>query len=462
MPTLGLAALYVTADRIAERNNFDASSDEASSSTASATGLLSLRRAPTALAADATEQTYRFLLDGVISDMNDQSCLAVEWNGTEVVDVRTDQSVVPASNLKLFVAAAALEVLGADYVFSTRAAGNLVGDTVDGDLYLIGGGDATLSTQGFPETQKYQDPLQPYTPLDQLADRLVAKGLRHISGRVVGDESRYDTQRFIPDWQSGIAREEGGPLSALLVNDGLVSGNYAEANAAGELPIDNPATTAAGHLQRLLIGRGVTIGNSDPTTVSMPAGTADIESISSPPLSSVLSEMLETSDNNTAELMLKELGLARRADPTTAGGIAVVTETLAAWGVPLAATLMVDGSGLSDKNRVTCAALIAVLDHLGPAGPVFDGLPIAGESGTLHDVFEDSPIRGRLHAKTGTLSTARALSGYVSGAAAPITFSLVYNGPNAREAALPLWDRLGKGLAVAPAPVDPESLAPAG
>lgn len=421
-----------------------------------ATPLLSLRRAPAALAADATRQQYRVALNEVAILVDDSSCFAASLDGSPLVGAGADRVVVPASNLKLVTAAVALEVLGVDHVFTTEVRGDLAGDTVTGDLFLVGGGDATLATADYVDPNgpgRPDYPQEPHTSLEALADRIVAAGVRRVEGRIVGDESRYDLERSVPRWQDGIYLDEAGPLSALLVNDGFL-------DPADDLPGTDPAADAARLLAQLLQDRGVVVGGSG-RGIS-PPGTAVIESIDSVPLGDLMVELLTTSDDNTAELLVKEIGLERSGSGTTAAGLAVVAETLVAWGVPTAGLELVDGSGLADSNRITCATLLAVLDRLGAAGPVFDGLPVAGRTGTLAGFFRDTALAGVLRAKTGNLSVARSLSGYVPGDH-DVAFSLVVNGAdNDRRAEETLWPRLALSLAAVPPAPSPADLAPPG
>src|SRR5262249_4030887 len=137
-----------------------------------------------------------------------------------------------------------------------------------------------------------------------------------------------------------------------------------------------------------------------------PAATAapvQVASIASPPLGEVITEMLQESDNNTAELLLKELGLQTSGHGSTAAGGAAARAVLTGRGVPAGAVHAVDGSGLDRSDRVTCAALLTVLRRQPVDGPLIAGLAVAGESGTLRDRFRTNPAKGRLRGKTGTL-----------------------------------------------------------
>ena len=135
--------------------------------------------------------------------------------------------MIPASNEKLFVAAVALDVLGADYRFRTevQAPAPLAGGVLAGNVYLVGGGDPVLRTADVPDPLRY--PSFNTTALEPLADQIVALGITTIDGDIVGDGSRYDDEFRVAAWGDDIDSSEAGPYDALLVNDGLISpGNY--------------------------------------------------------------------------------------------------------------------------------------------------------------------------------------------------------------------------------------------
>jgi D-alanyl-D-alanine carboxypeptidase/D-alanyl-D-alanine-endopeptidase (penicillin-binding protein 4) len=240
----------------------------------------------------------------------------------------------------------------------------------------------------------------------------------HITGSVIGDESRYDTQRAVPTWPSRyISSGEAGPLSALDVNDGF------SAFTPALVPAPQPAEQAAATFAGLLQAQGITI-TGPPGVGIAPAGAATVTQLSSPPLPQVLGEILRQSDNTGAELITKELGReANPATPTTAAGVAAIESDIIADGLPAAGLHMVDGSGLDRSDRVTCQLILAVLQRSGPNGAIGQGLPVAGKTGTLFQRMNGTPAAGRLRAKTGTLDGVSALSGFVLPASASASTS---------------------------------------
>jgi D-alanyl-D-alanine carboxypeptidase/D-alanyl-D-alanine-endopeptidase (penicillin-binding protein 4) len=150
------------------------------------------------------------------------------------------------------------------------------------------------------------------------------------------------------------------------------------------------------------------------TATAVRAAPVEVASIASPPISEIVTQMLQESDHHTAELVLKELGVRTTGRGTTADGLAAERTVLAGLGVPAEAVRAVDGSGLDRGDRLTCNALLTVLRRQPVDGPLLSGLAVAGENGTLRDRFRASPAKGRLRGKTGTLDGVSGLVGTVA------------------------------------------------
>jgi D-alanyl-D-alanine carboxypeptidase/D-alanyl-D-alanine-endopeptidase (penicillin-binding protein 4) len=159
--------------------------------------------------------------------------------------------------------------------------------------------------------------------------------------------------------------------------------------------------------------------------------------------------LLANSDNNTAELLLKEIGLVKKGEGSREAGIAVVRETLIGWDIDVSGLTMLDGAGLERGNLLPCDLLSAVLSRTGAFGPIGNALAVAGESGTLVGIFNGTPAKGRLLGKTGTLSGAKALAGFVPySAEESVSYVLILNGPSVANQSYyrPLWYELGEIL----------------
>ena len=399
--------------------------------------LFSIRRIAQTAALEARVANVRTRLAGVAAQLPAQSCLLARADTRVLAAVRSEQPMVPASNMKVFVAAAALDVLGAEYRFETRLVGNRIGTVISGNLWLVGGGDPLLSTRGYPATQQYPS-LSP-TFLDSLADEVAASGVTTVTGSVVGDESRYDDERYVPTWGDGIRAIEAGPLGALMVNDGIILGQ--------PLKPANPAVGAATVFTQLLRERGITVVGA-PRTGSAPNDVEQLASLTSAPLAQLLIDLLTNSDNNAAELLLKEIGLIRSQTPTRVAGLQAVAQMLEARGITTTGMVFADGSGLDESNRVTCTALVAVLESFGFESPLGQGLAVAGTTGTLRTVLTSPPASGNVRAKTGTLRNVKSLSGFFPLQDGVLAFALVLNGGGVsnQSAYRPLWDATMKAF----------------
>jgi D-alanyl-D-alanine carboxypeptidase/D-alanyl-D-alanine-endopeptidase (penicillin-binding protein 4) len=172
--------------------------------------------------------------------------------------------------------------------------------------------------------------------------------------------------------------------------------------------------------------------------------------------------MLATSDNLTAEMMVKEVGLHVAGKGTRTDGLQAITKKLADWGISTDGLAMVDGSGLSRGNRVTCSTMLAVLQRGTATDLVGAGMALAGQSGsTLDGRFQEAGLAGVLQGKTGTLNGVKALCGYFPAAGGEVQFVLILNGDTATTFATP-WSQLGTALLAATAAPTPERLAPVG
>ncbi|HUQ38743.1 MAG TPA: D-alanyl-D-alanine carboxypeptidase/D-alanyl-D-alanine-endopeptidase [Acidimicrobiales bacterium] len=425
------------------------------------TPVLSVRRMPSLLAHEVAAARLRRALDAVLGDpangpAREASCLAVA-QGTQPLTVRRgDMPLIPASNLKLLVAAATLARLGPATRFTTtlRAATAPVAGVVDGPLWLLGSGDPLLATADYAASLKYQPALR--TPVEDLVRSVVAAGITEVRGGVIGDESRYDGVRYIPTWKRGYQTDgEVGPMGALVVNDGFAR------FTPGKVASTAPATHAASVVTALLRAAGVTV-RDEATQGRTPPTTVTVGDVSSPPLSEVVGEMLRDSDNNTAELLNKELGArVGGSQGTTAGGLVALRDTLTRAGLPVEHLRTVDASGLDRGDRVTCRLLLATLTAAGPAGPLARGLPVAGETGTLSKRFLANPSRGRLRAKTGALDEVVALTGWIDvPGGRPLAFAMVANGIPGEAAGRALQERLGAALALYPSAPPAAALGP--
>ncbi|MBC7461115.1 MAG: D-alanyl-D-alanine carboxypeptidase/D-alanyl-D-alanine-endopeptidase [Thermoleophilia bacterium] len=348
----------------------------------------------------------------------------------ELTSISADRSVAPASNMKLFTSAAALQHFGPDYTFTTSVAlrGKLLPDqhTWKGTVYLIGGGDPMLSTLGFSR-DNYRGV---GTNLGALVAQIKALGITRIDGRVIVVDDFLDRQRFVAEWPGRFRFDEAGALGALTVNQSRI-GRWLSSTSTF-----TPDLQAGATLRMLLERADVEVTGAVARGV-LPADAAVAGTVQSQPLSRILGYMMRASDNFTAELLLKDLGrdvYGPGAGSTSSGRRAGV-EQLRALGVGIDGIRWVDGSGLSVYDRVTARTIAQLLQNGADSTwgePWIASFPVSGTSGTIRKRMTKWPYRGRVHAKTGTINQASALSGFADRLGAPTRygFSVVtYGGP---------------------------------
>jgi serine-type D-Ala-D-Ala carboxypeptidase/endopeptidase (penicillin-binding protein 4) len=356
------------------------------------------------------------------------AALAIDLRtGLVVFERNATLSLVPASNQKLPVAYAALALLGPGYRFHTEVVGTgtLVGDVWHGDLWLRGFGDPTLKP----------------SDLDALAAEVASWGIRRVDGAVIADESWFDARRTAPGWRPSFYLYESPPLSALAVDRGWYRGQTSA----------NPALAAGSLLRQALNTAGVRVSGRTRSGVLATAGLPLAQDVSEP-LADVVRFMGRESDNYTAEMLVKQLGAAYSGTGSTAAGARVIRSALGDAGVPLAGVRLADGSGLSGLDRLTAAAVVALLEAGLSEGDLRDAflqsLAVAGVNGTLENRMEKRPARGQVIAKTGTTRTASALSGFVRDR---YVFAVLQNGrPISTYWARLAQDRFATALAAAP------------
>lgn len=318
------------------------------------------------------------------------ACFVVGRGSTVVAERNADTPLIPASTQKLLTGAAALTTLSADFRFETAVVANGSGPTLD-RVWLVGSGDPVI------RTAEYMD-VGVSTPLEGLADAIVAQGVRRI-GTIIGDDSRYDSQRYVPTWSPSYRTDlDVTPVGALTVTQGVAIVN------GSPVVQDDPARFAAEELSRLLRARGVTVGDAGRGTA--PAGVTRVASVHSQPLRTIVGWVLATSDNLGAEMLVKELGVRAGTGGTTAAGVVAMQDALRRLGVNLDGQVMTDGSGLDRGNRLTCRILLDVLE-----------LGARPDLRVLRDALPGTPTAnadGRVYAKGGYLNNVTGFAGIVN------------------------------------------------
>lgn len=426
------------------------------------TPVLSARRVPSLLLQTAREPALRRSLDGVVTQSPERTCLTVEAAGRSLFAHDPNLALAPASNQKLITAQLALDLLGASHRYVTRVVGDHVENgVVNGNLYLVGGGDPVLFTDAY--RAHFGKPEPAATSLERLADKVAAAGVRHVQGSVVGDESRYDHQRVVPWWPGRyLEQHQLGPLSALEVNQSFreFPETFSEENLWALQAADDPARHAAQLFTELLRQRGVTV-DGDPTEGVADTAASSVALIQSPKLSLIVEQMLSRSDNQIAELLVKEIGKAKGDAGSTKAGLSVMRGAVRKLGLPISGLVMRDGSGLDRDGRVSCAVIGALLEHTDSGAALVRGLAVGGRTGTLAKRFTAPNLKGRIRAKTGTLNDVTALSGFADTESGDtLTFSYIANGQLVTPDLLSIQDDLANALVGSPGQLRLSSLEP--
>ncbi len=322
--------------------------------------------------------------------------------GTPLYSQRAGELRPPASVEKLYTSTTALMKMGPSARLSTtvHGTGQLRAGVWEGNLYLRGGGDPTFGSGTFIGA-RYGGQGASVSTLVQQLDH---DGIHRVTGRVLGDETYFDSLRGEPS--SGYAFDPWleGDLSGLAFNRGE-TGAFRGPHA--------PAAYAA---QQLLLGlershvqvpRG-----SGPAPASTPSGARKLAVVQSPPLSTLLGLMLPPSDNFFAETLVKDLGARYDDGGTTADGAAVVRTTIGSLGLH---PHVVDGSGLSREDLTSPEQIVDLLRVLSGSsdGEILRGnLAVAGRTGTLEERMLHSYAEDHCQAKTGTLTGVSNLAGY--------------------------------------------------
>jgi D-alanyl-D-alanine carboxypeptidase/D-alanyl-D-alanine-endopeptidase (penicillin-binding protein 4) len=324
--------------------------------------------------------------------------------GKAIFSAGTALPYIPASTMKLLTTVSALETLGPDHRFTTKVVRS--GNTI----VLVGGGDPLLVTK--PQGNPLDFPTR--ASLQGLAAS-TAKALRAdgVSSVTLGyDAGLFTGPAANPKWAPNYLTEGiAARTSALWVNEGRLTPGLAKRAAS---PAQAAATAFAAQLQAL----GIKAVGVKP--VVAPAGAAAIAQVNSPTLGDIVEYINLHSDNDGAEVLLRQVGLATKNGGSYTGGIAGVRATLTKLGLDVSKARIEDGSGLSRTNQVPLdllagAVRVATSEDNPQLRHLLTGLPIAGFNGSLRERFAGPGTAtgtGMVRAKTGTLTSVHSLAGY--------------------------------------------------
>jgi D-alanyl-D-alanine carboxypeptidase/D-alanyl-D-alanine-endopeptidase (penicillin-binding protein 4) len=338
---------------------------------------------------------------------------------------------MPASNMKIITSAAALTLLGPDYTYRTTFAtdGEVRDSLLDGNLIVIGRGDPTISDnmRGVATVV-----------MDSLADSVRAHGIRQVTGALARAGNAFPDSIHGYGWEwDDLGEYYGAGVDELIFNEGMapttlraLPDTVRDSLYSG--PAKDPATGYLNAFHDALVRKHINVetGVLD-SILPTPLKMDTLFTYVSPPLRRVLPAFMKPSQNQIGEILLKTIGLERGGMGTSDSARKIVAQQLLAWGVQPDGFVIRDGSGLSRHDLVSPETLVRVLDRIqqDTAFAIFyNAMPIAGVDGTLKDRMKGSPAEGNVHAKTGSISAARSLSGYVTTADGErLIFSILAN-----------------------------------
>jgi D-alanyl-D-alanine carboxypeptidase/D-alanyl-D-alanine-endopeptidase (penicillin-binding protein 4) len=320
-----------------------------------------------------------------------------------------DGRYLPASTTKLLTLGAALATLGPDHTFTTR----VVRGEAPREVVLVGGGDPQLASQPVALAEA-----ESTYPARADVTTLALTAAKALGGRgrvkVSFDDSLFTGPTDNPAWRRDYVPDDiASPITALMVDSGIAPDRLSRS--------DDPSLAAAQAFASALGAAGLKVVGA-PQRVVAPPGTEELASVESAPMSQIAERILDVSDNEGSEVVAHQVGLAVSGEGSFEGGAEAVLQTLGGMGIDVTGDEVYDGSGLSRRNRVSTATLLALLQHAaGPDGEamrnIVTGLPVAGFTGSLTYRFAEGPpvARGLVRAKTGTLTGVHALAGIAVG-----------------------------------------------
>jgi D-alanyl-D-alanine carboxypeptidase/D-alanyl-D-alanine-endopeptidase (penicillin-binding protein 4) len=437
------------------------------------------------------ESQIRSILTAADLRQTEVSVMAIDADtGQTIVEINADAPMIPASNMKLVTTAAALRVLGPDFMFNTEL--NLVGNDPDAaTLVVVGDGDPSFGDPKMLAEHGYD--------VEQLlgawVDAAKNAGVRRV-GSLVIDDRVFDDQWVHPDWPvDQLNQWYCAQVSGLNFHDNCLD-LYLEPGSAGHSPvvtmqpdspfietlnrartgdadtfwvsrpmgsnrmtyrgevktrrtkpvhvtIDDPAMYFGQLLAHRLTRAGIAVNElRRPAPMEEFAAAVTLHRIQSA-LPVVLTRCNKDSQNMFAEALLKRMGHRITSAPGTwASGAAAMRQFLhERLGPDGAAITIADGSGMSRDNRVTArilAGLLVAMHRDETLGPQFiETLSLGGEDGTLQRRFVRG-MHGQVYGKSGYINQVSALSGYIvftpegdddpSAATRTIVFSMLFNG----------------------------------
>ncbi len=399
--------------------------------------------APDAAAPAPTAQGVAAALEGPMADAglgNVTGVVIDPGTGQPLYERGGGEAITPASTGKLLTAAAVLLTFGhADQLVTKVVEGESPGEVI-----IVGGGDPTLSSLEVGRTSMYPGAAH----LSQLVDTVRESGAQVQT--VYIDQDRYTGDNMAPGW---LAADVGlGYITPIV--PAMLDGGRADATVNYSSRTNNPGGVLVDEF-------AARIGATAPESAekSAPENAKVLGEVRSAPMSQLVDNMLDHSDNVLAESLAHELAIKLGKEPSFAGGSEATLEVLRQNDFDVDGVVWKDASGLSAEDKVPAKLLAQILAvAAAPDGrdprtaklrPLLGGLPVAGGSGTLADRYDEAgtaDARGWVRAKTGSLTGINSLAGIVLDKDnRPLVFAFLTSGTTSTTAR-PALDRVTAAL----------------
>lgn len=416
----------------------------------------------------------KFINNPILKSANISVMIKDMKTGKEICSHRPYSATIPASTMKLITTATALEILGPDFRYETTINydGNISTDgTLNGNLYIVGSGDPTLGSAKSGD-QNF---------LSKWVEAVKKTRIKQINGSIFADESRFDNEGYNSKWswddignyyapgiyalayldntlrvtfRSGAVgttpdvTDISPKINGLKIENNLLSSKITFDSAyfygapkslyrsvRGEIPANKtafivkaelpcPGLALANDFQQILIQNGIKVSQSaaefsvrETQKEKKSAQRTTIYKHLSAPLSQIIKETNERSNNLFAEQIFKSLSLKYDKVASNRRSLDIIRKYWKDKGLDVKQLVQHDGSGLSPADAVSASFFTDLITYMYTKSinkeAFFKSLPIAGRTGTLSGMLKNTTLEGKVYAKSGTIERVRSYTGYI-------------------------------------------------
>jgi serine-type D-Ala-D-Ala carboxypeptidase/endopeptidase (penicillin-binding protein 4) len=428
--------------------------------------------------------SYDFISNSLLENANVSILITDLKTGDTVCSLRRKNSAMPASTMKLITTATALEVLGPEFRFHTDLLSTGVIDndsTLKGNIIIRGGGDPTLGSARMGDS----------VFMTKWVDAIKKKGIKRINGNLIADESIFDREGVNASWMwedmgnyyaagaYGIAYMDNQyklvlktgmlgtcptilrtipEMNDLIFDNHLTAADITDDNSSfhaapksnlrsiyGKIPankvefvikgdIPNPSMLLLRHFKEKLLANGVTLDGELLVNSDTLINGDSLYRTLSPTLKEIITETNMKSNNLYAEHLFRYIASTQSKQGNAQTAIKFIKNYWQEKGMSVDQLFMNDGSGLSPANGVSANFFVELLSYMRNKSKYseiyFQSLPVAGQSGTLKSFLKDTPLEGKVHAKSGTIARVKCYAGYIDKDNKSLAFAVLVNNSN--------------------------------